>query len=127
MEITIHDYRKISDVQEEFHSVFPYLKLDFSYHPRVQKITSQKRLMLDHLKTLGEFRPLCKNGSISITPHMTVADLEYLFYNNYGLVVQVLRKSGKAWLGTTVTDGWTLEKQNEQGEELSKTHPDLPS
>ena len=125
MEITIHDYRKIYDVQDEFHLAFPYLKLDFSYHPRVQNMTSQKRV-LDHLKTLGEFRPLCKNGAISITPDMTVADLEYLFYNNYGLVVQVLRKSGKVWLETTVTDGWTLEKQNEQGEELSKTYPDIP-
>jgi hypothetical protein len=35
--------------------------------------------------------------------------------------VQVFRKSGKVWLETTVTDGWTLEEQNLQGEALSNT------
>jgi hypothetical protein len=34
--------------------------------------------------------------------------------------VQVLRKSGKAWLEATITDGWTLEEQNIQGEDLSE-------
>jgi hypothetical protein len=38
-------------------------------------------------------------------------------------MAQVYRKSGKIWLETTVTDSWTLEEQNKQGESLSKNSP----
>jgi hypothetical protein len=51
---------------------------------------------------------------------MTVSNLEQKFRDVYGLSVQVFRRSGKAWLETTFTDGWTLEEQNSQGEDLSK-------
>ncbi|MEI8136014.1 MAG: hypothetical protein WCH21_01685 [Bacteroidota bacterium] len=71
-------------------------------------------------KTLGECRNIHSKGSITITPNMTVTDLEQNFADVYGLGVQVFRKSGRAWLETTVTDGWTLEEQNKQGAALSK-------
>ena len=51
---------------------------------------------------------------------MTVIDLEKKFREVFGLGIQVFRKSGKAWLETTLTDNWTLEEQNRQGEALSK-------
>ena len=51
---------------------------------------------------------------------MTVVDLEQSFSDVFGLGVQIFRKSGKVWLETTVTDGWTLDEQNRQGEALSK-------
>lgn len=70
-------------------------------------------------KTLGECRTIHKKGQITITPNMTVNDLEQCFSDIFGLGVQVFRKSGKVWLETTVTDGWTLEEQNNQGKELS--------
>lgn len=112
MKITINDHRKISEIQEEFNRHFPYLRLGFSFKPLISENTK-----------LNECCRFCKDGTISITPDMTVSDLELSFYNHYGLIVQVLRKSGKAWLETTVTDGWTLRKQNEQGEALSKIYP----
>jgi hypothetical protein len=54
---------------------------------------------------------------------MSVAELEQQFSDVYGLSVQIFRQSGKAWLETTVTDKWTLEKQNEQGKALSARNP----
>jgi hypothetical protein len=71
-------------------------------------------------KTLGECRTIHDSGTLTITPQMTVANLEQGFADVYGLSVQVFRKSGKVWLETTVTDNWTLEEQNRQGEALSK-------
>ena len=50
---------------------------------------------------------------------MTVSDLEQKFAELFGLSVQVFRKSANVWLETTVTDGWTLEEQNRQGEALA--------
>jgi hypothetical protein len=48
-----------------------------------------------------------------------VVELECLFEDQFGLFVQVFRRSGNLWLETTVTDSWSLQKQNEQGKELS--------
>jgi hypothetical protein len=120
MEIAINDGRKIYAIQEEFNRAFPYLKLEFFSKPHKTNGGSAKRLMKHNSKTLNECRTLHKEGNITITPFMTVTDLERSFNSVYGLGVQVFRKSGRVWLETTVTDGWTLHEQNSQGEELSK-------
>ncbi len=120
MKITINDQRKTSAIQEEFNTVFPYLKLEFFSKFHKPEDGSAKRFVKHNSKTLGECRTIHNKGKINITPNMTVTDLEQAFGEVYGLAVQVFRKSGKIWLETTVTDGWTLEEQNLQGEALSK-------
>jgi len=119
MRISIHDDRKIYSVQEEFQKLFPYLKIEFFTKPHQVGGSSHRRLMKSPAITLGECRVVHRNGVLFITPGMTVADLEQYFRSVYGLSVQVFRKSGKAWLETSVTDGWTLDQQNREGEELS--------
>lgn len=120
MKITINDHRKIFAIQEEFNTVFPYLKLEFFSKPHKPGGESPKKLVKHNSKTLSECRTIHNAGEITITSKMTVMDLEQRFSDVYGLSVQVFRKSGKVWLETTVTDGWTLEEQNSQGESLSK-------
>ncbi len=120
MKITINDNRKISAIQEEFNTEFPYLKIEFFTKPNKQGGSSPKKIIKHASKTLGECRTIHNKGHITINPKMTVVDLEQRFGDVYGLGVQVFRKSGKIWLETTVTDGWTLEEQNSQGESLSK-------
>ena len=119
MQIVINDHRKIFAIQKEFSEVFPYLKLQFFSKPHTKGGASPKELMKHPAKPLGECRTIHNSGIITITPQMTVANLEQNFNDVYGLSVQVFRKSGNAWLETTVTDNWSLEKQNIQGEELS--------
>ena len=119
MKITINDHRKIFAIQEEFGKMFPYLKIEFFAKPHKTGAPSAKKIMKHPSKTLGECRAIHVKGTLTITPNMTVADLEQNFSDIYGLSVQVFRKSGRAWLETTVTDGWTLEEQNKQGEALS--------
>ncbi len=120
MKITINDSRKIFAIQEEFSKLFPYLKLEFFAKPHTAGGGSPKKQIKHNSKTLGECRTIHNKGKITITPNMTVSDLEQNFGDVYGLGVQVFRKSGKVWLETTVTDGWTLDEQNSQGESLSK-------
>ncbi len=120
MKITINDKRKIFAIQEEFNQLFPYLKLEFFSKPHKAGGASPKKYIKSSAETLGDCRTVHKRGTVTITPGMTVADLEQGFGEVYGLSVQVFRKSGKVWLETTVTDDWTLEEQNRQGEELSK-------
>jgi hypothetical protein len=120
MKITINDHRKVFAIQEEFNAAFPYLKLEFFLKSNRSGGASSKKLLKHSSHTLGECRTIHNKGVITITPEMTVAELEQRFWEVYGLGIQVLRNSGKAWLETTVTDGWTLEEQNRQGEALSK-------
>lgn len=118
MNIIINDHRKIFAVQEEFNEVFPFLKLEFFAKPH-KKGAASAGSMVNSSRTLGECRVVHNKGNLTITPSMTVNDLEQSFRDVYGLKVQVYRKSGKAWLDTSVTKGWTLEEQNRQGKVLS--------
>jgi hypothetical protein len=119
MKITINDNRKIFAIEEEFSKLFPYLKLEFFSKPHEPGGASSRKPIRNESKTLGECRTVHTNGTLTITPHLTVSDLENSFRDVYGLGVHVLRKSGKSWLETSMTEGWTLEEQNKQGEALS--------
>lgn len=120
MEIVIHDNQAISSISEQFSRAFPYLKLEFYTKAR----STYKGALLNSIqsteKTLAEFRATNNVRTLTLNDAMTVSDLERGFLSVYNLVVQVLRKSGKVWLETTLTDGWTLHEQNKQGEDLSK-------
>ena len=119
MKIIINDRRKIFAVQKEFSQIFPYLKLEFYAKPHQSVGASSQKIMQHPAKKIGECRTTHQSGNITITPNMMVLDLEQSFSDVYGLTVRILRKSGKTWLKTTVTGRWTLEAQNQQGEELS--------
>ena len=118
MKIAINDHRKIFAIQEEFNSVFPYLKLEFFSKPHQSQGATEKQFIKHPSKLLGECRTVNNDGYITITPHMTVDSLEQNFRDIYGLGVQVFRKSGNLWLETIDTDGLTLEEQNTIGEEF---------
>ncbi len=120
--ITINDHRKIFAIQKDFQKLYPYLKIEFFAKPYKVGGSSSKKIMKHPSKTLGECRTIHSSGTVTITPQMTVAGLEQNFSDVYGLSIQIFRKSGKAWLETTVTDDWTLEQQNNQGKELSEFH-----
>jgi hypothetical protein len=58
---------------------------------------------------------------------MRVSELEQLLGNRYGLGVQVFRKAGNSWVETILTDSWTLEEQNNEGQVLSsRPRPEKP-
>jgi hypothetical protein len=119
MKIMISDSRKVNQLQEQFTEIFPFLKLEFFSRPHKVGQGSARKMLKNQQKTIGECRTIHNKGHINITPSMSVAQLEQQFRELYGLNVQVFRKSGSVWLETTVTDSWSLEKQNTQGEALS--------
>lgn len=119
MQLEISDNKKISSLKEEFHAMFPYLKIEVFIKPQPSNGISAKDMIRYSDKTLGQFRNMHNEGNISITPQTTVTELESTFRKYFGLSVQVFRRSGSVWLETTVTDSWTLQEQNEQGESLT--------
>jgi hypothetical protein len=117
MMLDISQNRTISEVQNDFNSEYPFLKLEFY---KLQKLdeTLAVRKHLDKaisLKVAG----VKKGGMFEVNERLTVKEFEKSLLQDYGLVVQVSRKSGMMWLETTHTDNWTLVKQNEYGREIS--------
>ena len=120
MEITIDDSSKLCEIQKEFSKHFPYLKLEFfGFEPIEEKIFSKENLISDTNKTLEEVRHVHRPGHISINGHQKVSTLEQHFRENFGINIQVFRKSANTWLQTTATDNWTLAEQNKKGEEMN--------
>lgn len=109
---------KISDIQKLFEKEFPYLKIEFFTKKHQSYEGSPKSQMVDKNTLISKLTD--KSGQIEIHENMTVNEVEKLFEDMFGLHVQVFRKSGRTYLETSVTDNWTLKKQNEVGKEISE-------
>jgi hypothetical protein len=120
MELIIDDKRTISELQMDFASEFPYLKLEFLAHPFPEGVKNIKKELHKGTEKIGDCRKVHNSGAVALSDDMTVTQLENIFEKEYGLHLQVFRKSGKLWLITTATDSWTLGVQNEHGRELSE-------
>ena len=122
MQLRIAPTRLISEVQAEFNDAFPFLKLEFFQNKSYRQTNQGPGIRMLHTKKIGDCQAVITDGEIEISNNLTVQELEIKFKDQFGLNVQVFRRSGSLWLQTTMTDGWTLEKQNEHGMELSLAH-----
>lgn len=116
----MHPERLISEIQQEFNSLYPFLKIELfaGEHGYRQPSPLQGKLPRQlSLKLIASNMPI---GDIELSDAMRVFELEEIFKERYGINLQVFRKSGNLWLETTVTDSWTLKQQNEYGRELTE-------
>ena len=125
MKILINDQRNIFAIQKEFNSAFPFLNIEFFSKSNKESGVPAFKNIKQGNKTLGECRTIHNDDEINITSSMTIKDLEQNFLDIYGLGINIFRKSGKAWLETTVTSNWTLEEQNSQGKALSESSGEI--
>jgi hypothetical protein len=107
-------------LQKEFADVYPFLKIEFFTNDgNRQNLYSRQRQVPEHLKLKDALSWKRQEGELEISDTMTVADLENVFIDQYGLPVEIFRRSGNIWLGTSITDNWTLKQQNEHGREIT--------
>jgi len=121
--VTIKKGMTISTVQKKFNTAFPFLKLEFFKHPHKVYAGNSRKDQVAVSKIQNDQLKSKQDTDLVISGNLTVAAVEQLFMEYFGLSVQVFRKSGKLWLETTLTDDWTLKKQNEEGLELSNYKP----
>lgn len=112
----ITDKKKIEDVKREFNEQFPFLKIEFYTKHHKEGEGSAAQLKITNDMTIGKIRTSHEQGDLSFDEYLKVSDFERMFFEKYGLNVQVFRKSGVIWLQTIRTDGWTLGEQNSRGE-----------
>lgn len=120
MMLMIQGDRELKDVQADFSSAYPYLKIEFFRNGEVRKKRyPQSQKLAGELRIRDAWVRRKKEGELQIDDQMSVAELENALLDQFGLSVQVFRHSGNIWLETTMTDNWSLERQNEHGRELS--------
>ncbi len=122
MEIVINDSKTISELQKQFTKEFPFLKIEFFDTPYDSEQPAPKSKMYAHDRKLSVCRKKHIDGVIEIEKNITVSKFERELWDTYGLSVQVFRKSGNLWIETSLTDSWTLERQNMEGLEMSTGH-----
>jgi hypothetical protein len=121
MRLQLKEGVTLSSVQKKFNEAFPYLKLEFFKRPDTSKKVPPKEELLRPDEVASRY--VAANGSpinIDIDNKMTVAGLEDEFRAKTGLGVQVFRKFGSVWVETILTNDWTLEQQNSEGESISR-------
>lgn len=115
-------------IRTQFRKKFNYLDLQCFKKKHENKEGSRKKLMYEPDTRLSELMNVTHSVSVSFHPTDTVKLFEEKIKDISGLNIQVFRKSGKLWLETTVTDNWTLQQQNEEGEKsVSEIKEELES
>ena len=116
MKLTIAPEMTIAAVQDSFQTAFPHLKLVFFTHPhKAFKGSPAQYLIQDRHLLLGSLEKQPASGVLYLEGDMPTWQVERLFEEEYGLHVQVFRKSGNTWLETSVTDSLSLEQQEAKG------------
>jgi hypothetical protein len=115
--------KAIHQVQLEFSREYPFLRLEF-FKPKNKKLAGEENVFSPF--TLLKNAGLSSEGELTIEGNMTVRQLEKMFEQGFGLSVCVSRRSGLLWLHTSLTNNWTLDKQNEQGHEISLAINEFP-
>lgn len=119
MQIGIKPDTKLMDIQKEFNGFYPYLKLEFYKNLSQLNKPSPKAEKINPGESFKKISRLHEGGIINIDRKRTVSEMVLDFWTTLGLSVQVFRKSGNLWIETSLTDSWTLARQNTIGESFS--------
>ena len=124
MRLSVKEERLISEVQQDFSLTYPFLKIEFFKNGNTRRERYAFEKMIPHHLHVKDARSLNHGeGELDFDDKTTVLDLEKAFMDQFGLSVQVFRRSGNLWLETTITDNWTLKQQNDHGREISTIRP----
>lgn len=120
---SIQRQRLLRLIQEEFNNKWPYLKIDYvrrgsgaaalasSDQGGAEGPGETDRLRAEAQRLLWQ--------EFALSDETLVSELEILLQYEFGLSLQVLRKSGNLWMETSMTRHWTIRQQNQQGAEIA--------
>lgn len=123
MYLEINGERLISDIQQDFGAVYPFLKIEFFRNGKIRRDRYPVNKLIpatQPVKAAWHYKQ--EKGQLTLSDGMTVTDFENALMDQFGLSAQVFRRSGNIWLETTITDYWTLKQQNEHGREITVGH-----
>jgi len=111
--LLIDEHKPLSYFQKEFSTLFPFLKIDFFKASLKQEDNKNQKAQT----LLPSNYMLSKNSiSINVDASTTVEQLKSTILEKVGLFCLVYRKSGTMWIETSLTEDWSLERQNHEAE-----------
>ncbi len=118
MKLHINKETTIQEIQKEFNACYPFLKVEFfRYLPKRKPILSAELLCAS--ETLKHIESFYEGRIVDIDKNRTIHDILKDFETMFGMSAHIFRKSGNVWVETSLTDDWTLEEQNKEGEQIS--------
>ncbi len=105
---------QLKSIQNEFSSLLPGLSLKFykSNHDKFHSNHQYDEIVSNF--TIIDLNPdFDKDIEVEFWEDEVVFEFERRIAELLGVNVQVLRRSKKVWLQTSVTDSWTLKKEME--------------
>jgi len=114
--LKIDERKSASGFQKDFTTLFPFLKIEF-FKTQLSSV-DHKNHKAGTL--LAPNFPLSKNAfSIDLSPSTTIAQLKTIIFEKTGVSCLVYRKSGSMWIETSLTEDWSLDRQNHEAELMS--------
>lgn len=120
MEIYFTQETTIEEVQHQFMLAFPHLKLGFFNDLNKDQILTADELIKNEKVRFSELAAKSSSGKLIIDSKQTIFEFEKSVYEQFGIQVQVLRKSGNTWLVTTNTDSKTFAEQEALALEMNQ-------
>ena len=115
--LKIDESKSVGDFRKEFSATFPFLKIEL-----FRKMANQaEKTGTKDMTILPANQPIGKDAeAIHIGGDTTVTALKSLFLEKLGITIHIYRKSGTMWIETSLTDDWTLERQNDEAEQMNQ-------
>lgn len=116
MNLQIKDDMTVSELQAEFNAMFPFLKLEVK--AGLAKGNTSKYLLLK------QCRRQHNEGEFVVKAQESLQNFIDRLKQEFGLCAEVYRKSGNLWIATSLSNTWTLERQNNEGFEINSYRVD---
>ena len=112
--LKIDGQKSVSDFKKEFNHTFPFLKIEL-----LKKASNEVKGKMSYV-ALAPNQPLGKDSiHLEIDDQTSVSRLKTLLLNELGIVCHVYRKSGSIWIEISLTNDWSLSKQNNEAEQMN--------
>ena len=108
----------LKDIADAFSRWYPYLAMEFflTDHGSVPHQATRTRQDTD----VKVFAGISRIYTLELGVLRIVSSVAQEVSALTGLHVRICRKSGRVWNAVSLTDGWTLDRQNTAGEMISK-------
>ncbi len=115
-QMKITENKSVAELKSEFNTQFPFLQIE------IYKTKGDGAQMV--YEPLKSHQKIKANANfpwhdIQINKEYTVKILKE-YFTQMGFDILIYRKAGTVWVETTLTEAWTLERQNQEGEMLSQ-------
>lgn len=114
--IILEPDKVIGDIQFQFNSLYPFLKIEFS---KINGSSTSKKVNPNSVYCLKDFSALSSAVILNVDKNRTIKQIVMDCKDKLDLCMHVFRKSGNVWNVISLTDSWTLESQNNAGQFIS--------